>query len=147
MKDILLKITGKTIKIENGQENSEDLIEMITEGRYASRDGITRLEYLDTEMLGNGEEVHTAITVTSQKVLLKRISKNLPTGTLMEFQEGKRYAGKYDTPYGPINIEIYTNEILADDFDNRGAKLQLDYNIWLTGLEETHTKLQIERIN
>ena len=145
MKNIMLKITGKTVFAHGPnikpEDRTEDTIEFTTAGTMASRGGITRICYDETELSGV-EGCKTMITFNGQKLKMQRSGKDLPNGTIMEFEEGKRYHGLYETPYGNIGMEILTNSVTFES-DN---KVSVNYSLSLQGLVESRNELDIEVI-
>ena len=142
MKDIMLKITGKTVSVlpKPDDKEKDNTIEFVTSGKYASRGGITRISYDETELSGM-EGVKTQITISGEKLKMQRISPNAQD-TIMEFEKGKRYEGLYATPYGNIGMEILTNDIEFKGDD----KIKIDYSLSLKGLIESRNELDIEVI-
>ena len=145
MKDIMLKITGKTLSARpaNGKPEDEfnDTIEFTTAGTMTSRGGITRITYDETELSGI-EGCRTLITIAGQKLKMQRSGRDLPNGTIMEFEEGKRYHGLYETPYGNIGMEILTNSV---KFEGEN-KIAVNYSLSLQGIVESRNELDIEVI-
>ncbi len=145
MKDIMLKITGRTIsalpKRPDDIEDNDDVIEFMTPGKISSRGGITRISYDETELSGM-EGYKTMITIMNQKLKMQRSGKDLVGGTVMEFEEGKRHQGLYETPYGNIGMEILTNSV---NIENEN-KFSVDYSLSIQGLIESRNKLDIEVI-
>lgn len=145
MKDIMLKITGKTLsalpKNPDDPNNENNTIEFMTRGTYTSRGGITRIAYDETELSGM-EGCKTQITISNGKLRMQRTGKDLPMNTIMEFEPGKRYEGLYETPYGNIGMEILTNKLSLDD----PSKISIDYSLSLKGIVESRNELNIEVI-
>ena len=52
MKDIMLKITGKTITQQNDKEQHEDVVELTTEGKLFRRGQTTYVSYMESEISG-----------------------------------------------------------------------------------------------
>ena len=144
MKDIMLKITGRTLyaapKVDNAPNYEDEKIEFITSGTMRSRGGITRISYDETELSGM-EGCKTDITISGDRLKMQRTGKDLNGGVVMEFEEGKRYEGKYETPMGNLVLEILTNKI-----DMKDKKVSIDYSLSLQGLMESRNKLDIEVI-
>ena len=144
MKDIMLKITGKTVNEALDKEEQQDVLEFVTEGKLYSREGAMMNSYPESELSGL-EGWTTYLTIKDDKIKLKRSSGTDAAQTVMEFESGKRYEGQYDTPYGPIEMELLTNSIspFREDADGN-SKLSIDYSVSLRGLMETRNKLDIE---
>ncbi|MBR6350725.1 MAG: DUF1934 domain-containing protein [Firmicutes bacterium] len=145
MKDIMLKITGRTVTQNNGKEEQEDVIEFLTEGKFYGRGGDSALiSYPESELSGL-EGWTTYLAITGGKVKMKRSNGNGSPETIMEFEKGKRYEGQYETPFGPIGMEILTNSVSPLDMEPGGrGRLSIDYSVSLHGLMESRNKLDIE---
>ncbi len=143
MKDIMLKITGKTVHNDDGKETQEDVIEFITEGRYARRGAITRISYEESEFSGM-DGCRTLLTISDGKVRMQREGGDVPENTAMVFMKGRRYSGTYQTPFGPVGMEILTNDVQGAPLSEDGGKLSIDYSISLKGLMEARNRIDIE---
>lgn len=144
MKDIMLKITGKTFTREEGKEKLEDVMEFVTSGRLYNRGNTTFIKYDETQLSGL-EGCTTSLIISRDKVKMKRSGKAISVDTEMEFSKGKRFSGMYETPYGPVGMELLTNDVSALENTGDGRqKLSIDYNISLRGLMESRNKLDIE---
>ena len=51
--------------------------------------------------------------------------------------------GYYDTPFGPIEIEILTNSLNSTVTEESGGELEIDYEVSLKGLLEGRNKINI----
>ena len=145
MKNVLLKITGKIVTYDNGQEISDDVMEFITEGKMQSRGRTTMLVY--PEMQDSGlEGCTTYVTVSPSRVRVKREEKEgSDPQVVMEFEKGKRCDGLYITPYGPMPLELLTNSISGFGHSGDGSRtLSIDYSMSLKGLAQTSNRLDIQ---
>ena len=136
MKDIMLKITGKTADKDDG-------IEFVTEGVLYHKGPLLLIEYPESELSGM-EGCTTSLTVGKDKIRLRRSGKPLAVDTVMEFEKGKRFLGYYDTPYGPMGMEILTNSIEKNVSREGEGRLSIDYSISLKGLADARKTLDIE---
>lgn len=144
MKDIMLKITGKTVRQESGNEKHEDVMEFITAGQLFHRGSTTFIRYPESELSGM-EGCTTSLTITKDKVKMRRTGQSMASDTEMVFQKGERFHGMYETPYGPVGMELLTNDVTGLQTDEDGRqKLSIDYHISLHGLMEARNKLDIE---
>jgi len=149
MKDIVLKITGKTLstmpKPPEGLE--DDSVEFITEGKLSRRGNITYISYEETPLSGM-EGCKTSLTITPKKIKMKRTGEGLEGDTVMEFEKGKRHEGIYETPFGPISMEVLADKItgLEPAGDNRN-RISIEYAISLKGLMESRKSLNIEVVD
>ena len=150
MKDIVLKITGKTLstlpKPPDGMVE-DDSIEFITEGKLSTRGNITYISY-DESPLSGMEGCKTSLTITPKRVKMKRTGENMPGETVMEFEKGKRHEGIYDTPYGTISMEVLADKITGLEPVEEGKnRISIEYAISLRGLMESRKSLDIEVID
>jgi uncharacterized beta-barrel protein YwiB (DUF1934 family) len=146
MKDILLKIIGNQWGAAGAsQEDAEPEpgMEFITEGRFYTRGKSVYLVYDESDFSGM-EGCTTSLRITGDKIRMKRYGEDVPDGTSIEFEKGKRFSGWYETPFGSVEMEVLTNDI-----DNRltgegKGSLNIDYHVSLKGLTESRSRLSIE---
>ena len=149
MKDIVLKITGKTLSTMPKQpEGTEDEpVEFITQGRLSTRGNITFISYEESPLSGM-TGCTTSLTITPTKVKMKRSGEAIKAETVMEFEEGKRHNSVYETPMGPIGLEVLTDKISSfQPVDDNTDKMTIEYAISLKGLLEARKSLDIEVVN
>lgn len=139
MKDVRLKITGKHI-YENVEE---DQLELVTEGKLYQRGDNIYLTYDESEFSGL-QGCRTRLTLSDNVVRMTRHGSAVGIDTEIHFEKGKRYNGFYDTPYGTVEMEVLTNELINTVNAAEGGYVDIDYNISLKGLTEGRSRLNIE---
>ncbi len=144
MKDIMLKIVGKQI-IGNTPEE-EDQLELVTEGKYHEEGGTVYLSYDESDFSGM-TGCTTSLAITGEEILMKRCGESVPLDTEIRFEKGKRFTGYYGTPFGAVEMEVLTNNVV-NNINREEAKgsLNIDYHISLRGLSEGRSRLDIEII-
>lgn len=145
MKDIMLKIIGRKIENDhiNNEEIFEDQVEFITEGRFYKKGKSIYLVYDERDPDGD-DEVTTSLKVTGDKIKMKRYGEDLGYEAAIEFEKGKRYDGIYETPFGPFEMEVLTNDIKNNILNEGEGSLDIDYDISLKGFSEGRNHLKIE---
>jgi uncharacterized beta-barrel protein YwiB (DUF1934 family) len=142
MKDIMLKIIGSQITRDEGDERTE----FITEGRCVEENGSVLLSYDESELSGM-EGCTTSLRITDGKIKMERYGDLIGIDTAIEFEQGRRFKGYYDTPFGSVEMEVLTNSIINNiKYDNASGYLDIDYNISLKGLTESRSRLKVEII-
>jgi uncharacterized beta-barrel protein YwiB (DUF1934 family) len=138
----MLKIIGSQITRDEG----DDRMEFITEGRYTEEDGSVLLSYDESELSGI-EGCTTSLRITGGKIKMERYGGLIGVDTAIEFEQGRRFKGYYETPFGSIAMEVLTNSIVNNiEYDNASGYLDIDYNISLKGVTESRSRLKIEII-
>ncbi len=137
MKEVLIKIKGKQISRESG----EDTMEFVTEGKLYKRNGTYYLIYDETELSGI-PGCQTRLRLRDGEIQMKRFGEGAGSGTEILFEKGKRYTGFYDTPFGALEIEVLTNDVASNITEN-GGNIDIDYDISLKGLAEGRNLLNI----
>jgi uncharacterized beta-barrel protein YwiB (DUF1934 family) len=142
MKDIMLKIVGRQVT----SEAEEEQLEFVTEGKYYVKGDSVYLLYDESEFSGM-EGCTTSLKITGDNIKMKRFGERIGLDTEIEFQKGKRYKGYYDTPYGSVEMEVLTNDVInkIEKIEGKGT-LNIDYHISLRGLSEGRSILDIEII-
>lgn len=141
MKDIMLKIIGKQF---SGDE-AEEQMEFVTEGKLYEKNGATYLIYEESEFSGF-PGCKTSLKLTGDTIRLKRIGDGTEYGMEIEFKKGQRFSSKYDTPYGPIGMEVLTDSVTNDLSPEGYGKIGVKYQVSLGGMAEGRNELNIEVI-
>lgn len=140
MKDIMMRIIGTQFG-ENQEE--EDQMEFITEGKLYEKGEAIYLLYDETEISGM-PGCKTRLKLKDGVIKMKRVGKSIGIDTEIQFEKGKRYTGYYDTPYGAIQMEVLTNHIENTLSPDGTGTLDIDYDISLKGLLEGRNRLNIQ---
>lgn len=138
MKEVMIRITGQQVTKEAG----EDIMEFVTEAKIYSRGGALYLVYDESELSGI-PGCRTRLKFKDGKLQLKRFGEDSGMGNELSFEKGKRYNGVYETPFGPVEIEILTNELESTLSEEGSGQIDIDYSISLKGLSEGRNKLNI----
>ena len=138
MKEVVLTITGTHAYDETG----DDAMEFITEGKLYDRNGTIYLTY-DESYLTGLEGCRTRLKLEPDKVRMTRMGRSIAIDTEIHFEKGKRYQGYYDTEFGPIEMEVLTNDLTNTVSFEEGGEVDIDYNISLKGLAEGRSRLKI----
>ncbi|QIB68133.1 DUF1934 domain-containing protein [Aminipila butyrica] len=142
MKDIMLKIVGRQISEDSGVE---DEIEFVTEGKIYKRNQATYLVYEESEVSGV-PGCKTSLKLLGDTIKMKRFGERVGLDTVIEFEKGRRYEGFYDTPYGAIEMEVLTNDLVNNLTPDGKGSIDIDYHVSLKGLSEGRSKLNIQVI-
>lgn len=142
MKDIMLRIIGKSLV----GESEEDQMEFVTEGKFYEKGDAFYIVYEESELSGM-PGCKTSLKLKEGNVRMKRFGSIISNDTIMEFQKGKRYEGLYETPFGAFEMELLTNNIENSISSEGVGKIDIDYHISLKGLSEGRSKLNIEIIS
>ena len=138
MKEVMIRIKGKQVTRESG----EDEMEFMTEGKLYERNGTVYLLYEETELSGV-PGCKTRLRLRDGEIQMKRFGEGAGIGNEILFEQGKRYTGFYDTPFGPIPIEVLTNHVSSSITEEGSGDIDIDYDISLKGLLEGRNILNI----
>ncbi len=121
-KDVLIKISGLQISA-NEVENEDEPIETISAGNYFFKNG---KHYLLFEEVSEGI---SAVTKTQIKVRGEEsleVLKRGITNTHMIFDTKKKNRSYYETPYGQLNLGIFTKKIKIEEEENN-INIKVEY--------------------
>lgn len=135
MCEVRIKIKGKQTD-ENGKE---DIIELLTEGKFYKKRDIYYIVYEETEISGM-EGTTTTLKIEGDKVSMKRFGSNTSD---MVFEKGKRFNTYYMTPYGNLDMEILTNKMEIDISDTGKGNIELGYRVNISNSIESNNELLI----
>ena len=118
-------------------------MELVTEGKFYDVDGTFYLLYDDSTFSGV-EGWKNKLIIDKNRVCMTRDNEGLNLETTIKFEKGKRHTGVYGSEFGPIEMEVLTND-LVNTLDSEGkGRVGIDYNISLKGLSEGRSRLDIE---
>ena len=102
MKDITLKIIGKQCY----DNHEEEQMEFVTDGKLYVRGGAIYIVYDESDVSGLSG-CKTTLKVSGDSLKMRRIGGGGPQ-TELYFEKGKRISSLYETPYGPMELEVLT---------------------------------------
>ena len=138
MKNVLVKIKSRQMNNETG----EDEMEFVTEAKLYKRNDAYYLLYEESEFSGM-PGCKTRLRLRGQELQMKRVGEEAGVGNEILFSKGQRFTGLYDTPFGPIELEVLTNDLANDITDDGKGTIDVDYDISLKGLAEGRNTLNI----
>ncbi|MEE3362427.1 MAG: DUF1934 domain-containing protein [Anaerovoracaceae bacterium] len=139
MKDVKLKISGYHIY----DDREENQLELITDGKLYKHGDSLFITYDESDFTGL-EDCKTRLQLDEHGVRMTRKGSAVGIDTEIHFESGKRYEGYYDTPYGPVEMEVLTNDLKNTVTADGTGGVDIDYNISLKGLSEGRSRLKIE---
>jgi uncharacterized beta-barrel protein YwiB (DUF1934 family) len=125
-----------------GTEN-EDQMEFVTEGQLYERGGSRYLIYEESEFSGF-PGCKTTLKLTGDTVRMRRLGSELGYGTELVFEKGKRFNSRYRTPYGDMDMEVLTRDVVYNLTDEGLGDIDIDYQVSLGGVAEGHNRLKIQ---
>ena len=139
IENIILSDGGETL-----EEESENRIDVTTEGLIRRRDGRIEIEYFETELTGmNG--ACTCISFDEQNPELVTMIRTGTVATALVFEEGKRHVCVYNTDEAAFEICVNTSRV-DNRMTERGGEILLDYCIEFRGASTEHTFIQIKAV-
>lgn len=120
-------------------DNDDTDISLLTEGEFEYQDGAYFIDYEESELTGL-EGTKTSIEVGSDYVSLQR---NGTVNTHMLFMKNRKTSSYYNTPYGDMQIDIFTDN-LKIDMSPKGGKINVDYFIDINNMSTGKNNFEIE---
>jgi len=126
--------------LQTYEDDTDDSdISLMTEGGFEYQDGAYFIDYEESELTGL-EGTKTSIEVGSDYVSLKRDGT---VNTQMLFMKDRKTSSYYSTPYGDMQINIFTDN-LNIDMTPKGGKINVDYFIDINNLSTGKNNFEIE---
>jgi len=120
MKKVFISIKGLPVFATS----DEDAFELMTDGEYLQKDGVSTFSYVESTLTGN-EGLLTTFDVEKDRVVLRR-GDGL-SGDMI-FKENQKHHFLYDTPFGSVMLGIDTHSITTNMGDD-GGNLEIRYDI------------------
>ena len=138
MKNIMIKIIGRQFF----GDNPEDKMEFVTEGKLYKKNDATYLVYDESEVSGQ-PGCKTTLKMSGDVIKMRRLGDSVGYGSEIVFEEGKRFTGEYETPYGLMKMEVLTNSIRNNLTEDGLGDIDIDYQVSLKGMAEGRNILNI----
>jgi len=135
MRKVMISIKGfPTIT-----HNDEDTFELMTDGVYLCKDGVSTFSYQESVLTGL-DGLLTTFNVEPDRVVMRRgggISGD------MIFSERQKHNFLYETPFGSIMMGIDTHSIKKNMRDD-GGSLEIRYDIEVDNISVSQNLFMIE---
>lgn len=126
-KEVLVSISGLQMAVDDMESNDEP-IEVLSAGNYFLKDG---KHYVFFEEVAEGLQGITKTQIRiNGKESIEVIKKGL-SNMHMIFEKNKKNHCRYNTPFGQLNLGIFTTDIMIDETEeniNIKAEYALDVN-------------------
>ena len=117
---VLLSIRGTQVYMDQEQ----DVIELVTEGTLATKNGTWLLQYEETELTGM-QGVTTTFLIRPGEITLKRTGR---LNSQMVFKEGVPHNSLYQMEFGALMMTVCATHMHWELSEN-GGSVDLNYSI------------------
>ena len=138
MKEVMARIKS----MQESREAGSDEMEFVTEAKLYKRNGALYLLYEESEFSGM-PGCRTRLRLRDDEVQMKRFGEGAGIGNELRFKKGSRYTGLYETPFGPIEMEVLTNDVASTISEEGTGQVDIDYEVSLKGLLEGRNRMNI----
>ncbi|MDR0288422.1 MAG: DUF1934 domain-containing protein [Clostridiales bacterium] len=128
-----IKIKGLQV---NGQ--TDDNIELITEGTYFKQDSGFVIQYKESEITG----MEGTVTSISAEDNVVTITRRGTVNNQFVFDQGKNMKSYYDTPYGSFLMNIISKKVNVN-LSEEGGNLNVVYNLNINGSNTGENNLSL----
>lgn len=135
-KEVLIHLKGMQTTDET--HGPDEPLELITTGEYYYRNHTHYLLY-DEQMEGLDEPVHNVVKIRPGYV---EVRKKGPVQTNMIFEKEKKNLTCYQTPYGPIQMEIATTQVHLGE-EEELLEILTEYALGMNGQPVADCRMQI----
>lgn len=114
-KDILVSISGLQMAVGNVEGNDDEPIEVLSAGSYYFKNGKNYVLF-EEAVEGMQGVIKTQIKWKGTEVL--EVTKKGLSNVNMIFERNKNNRCYYNTPFGQLNMGIYTTDIYVDESED-----------------------------
>ena len=132
---VLVSVTGWTREDDDQPES----VRLLTTGTLSGAKGNWRIEYTETQPDNDTHDV----TLTLDKGIVT-MQRQGPFATSMVFQQGRRFEGSYQTPYGALAMGVYPTHVRYRVDDQLTGEVDLTYQLDLQGQFAAMHELRIK---
>ena len=134
--NVLITIEGHQTTLDE----PEQTVRLTTEGQYYQHDDVWHVAYDESEATGL-EGTRTVLTVNKQGTVT--LARSGSTTMELIFVKGSRHITRMATPYGDLDVGIYTN-LVESNLKASGGSIHLGYSVDFNQQETTTTRLDLE---
>lgn len=134
-KNAIISVVSKQADSKN---LDDDIIEVVTPGKFYKKDNSYYAVYEETEISGM-KGTTTTLKIDEEKFTLIRTGT---TNTEMKFKKYVRDLTLYNTPHGALDLTVDTKE-LKMEVDNNGGDVFIDYDMIIGNQQVLSTTLKI----
>jgi uncharacterized beta-barrel protein YwiB (DUF1934 family) len=130
------------LTIEGQQWNDDEkpqAIKLTTEGCLYRKDPAWYIVYEESQATGLEGSETTMQVADDGSVSLIRTGTH---GMNLTFMAGSRHITRMETPYGDLNVEVYTS-LVRTRINEKGGYIHLGYSIDLNNHERMNTRLNV----
>jgi uncharacterized beta-barrel protein YwiB (DUF1934 family) len=126
------------ISRQTDSEDENDIIEVVTPGKFYKEDNSYYAVYEETEISGM-KGTTTTLKIDEERFTLIRTGT---TNTEMKFKKDARDLTLYNTPHGGLDLTVDTKE-LKMNINNHGGDVFIDYDMIIGNQQTLSTILEI----
>ena len=131
-------VKNAVITVQSRVSVEDELIEVVTPGKFYITKSGYRVEYDETKLSGM-EGTKTTMIIKEKYFKLNRVGT---TETNMEFEKNTQSVSLYKTPFGAMSVVIDTKDIEVSVDDN-GGTIHIVYTLNLEGQQLIETDLNV----
>lgn len=138
-KEVLVSIFGLQVAINDMEKQDDEPIEIISAGTHFFKDGT---HYIFFEEM---EEGTVAVTKTQMRIHgkeLLEVTKKGVSNMHMIFEKSKNNRCYYKTPYGQLDLGIWTRELVIEETETN-IHIKAEYTLGMNGEPLSNCTLQI----
>lgn len=127
-KDVIVSVSGLQFDVNDVENEEGQLIEVLNNGTYYLKDG---KHYVFFEEVSEGIAEVTKTQIRMKGTEHVEVIKKGVSNTHMIFDKGQKNRSYYETPFGQLNLGLFTKEILfkeCEDNINVEVEYALDVN-------------------
>ena len=124
-KDVLVSISGLQSAVNETESYDDEPIEVISAGTYYFKDG-KHFIFFEEMAEGIPGVTKTQIRLTGKESL--EVRKKGISNMNMVFEKNKNNRCFYQTPFGQLNLGIFTTEIVVDETEDN-INIRADYKM------------------
>lgn len=134
--NVLLTIEGQQWRVDDKPQS----IRLITEGRLYRRDQIWYVVYDESDATGmEGTKTTLQVADDGTVALIRSGSHDMK----LTFAAGNRHITRMGTPYGDLDVEVYTS-LVKSEINELGGYIHLGYTIDFNNRDRLNTRLDVE---
>ena len=131
---VLVSVTGWT-----REDDQPESVRLLTTGTLTGAPESWRIDYTETQPDNDAHDV--TLIMEKGVVTMQRLG---PFSTSMVFEQGRRFEGSYQTPYGALAMGVYPTHVKYHVDNEATGEVDLTYQLDLQGQFAAMHELRIK---
>lgn len=119
-------------------DENDDKIDVKTSGSYCTKNGVRYIEYVEYDEENPAQSNSVVLEIDGTTAVMRHQNST----TQLTLEKGRRHLCLYDTPFGIIQLGVFTH-YFKSTLDDNGGHINIKYNIDIDSRLSSENEIKI----